>query len=143
MQRIDDPAASPNHSEHAISANGRAVERVWLPRPPMLESVSESLILGANTSSHEQCGLIDTCWDIHYIDNVHDEPSHNFLLDHAQYTAAVDMIFEVGVDILGVFHTHPNNVVWPTPRDIRGWPVETGWRYWIVTNGEVIEWALL
>jgi proteasome lid subunit RPN8/RPN11 len=47
-----------------------------------------------------------------------------------------------GDSVLGVFHTHPNDVPWPTPGDISGWPnPDLEWRYWIATNHEVIEWS--
>lgn len=142
MKRTD-PYASPSHSEHLISTNGRFAERVWHPDVPLFESVHNELMMACISNSDEICGLISTDQELFYIENVHDEPSHNFFMSQEEYKMAVHEIFDNQAEILGVFHTHPNATPWPTPRDLNGWPpFEMNWRYWIVTNKEVIEWRL-
>lgn len=96
-------------------------------------------------SNVELCGFITSDDDIWWIDNVHLEPRHNYFFDPQEVETAVHEIYEIRQEkIVGQFHTHPNNVPWPSPRDIAGWPnPDLNWRYWIVTNAEVIEWELV
>jgi len=141
--RTNDPAASPAHAEHVISTHGQYTNRIWHPSTPLFESTVSELIEGCITTDDERCGLIDSDQNLYWIDNVHDEPSHNFYMDQAEYTASIDSIFAQELEILGIFHSHPNATPWPTPRDIRGWPpFDLKWRYFIVTSTEVIEWEL-
>lgn len=131
---------NPHDTDQMFDA-GRRVERVW---NVSLED-SFQLILKAmcRSSKEELCGFIDTGYGLHTVDNVHNEKTHNFLMDQDSFVATMDKIYSSDVGVLGVWHTHPNNVVWPTPRDLAGWPnPDLKWRYWIVTNSEVIEWKL-
>ena len=138
-------AASPSSTDQYISLDGRRVERVWSSDAPLLESTQSFLLNDFDFFGEERCGFISS--ETHtafYVENVHDEPKHNFLMDHAEYDLAIEEIFEIGETVLGVFHSHPTNIVWPSPRDIKGWPDHSlGWRYWIVVRGQVIEWALV
>ena len=144
MNRVSDPnnPAHPSHSNHLISTGGLKAVRFW-PLDPMLKSVQETLIKSCNKSRHELCGVISSEWDIFHIENAHEEPSHNFYMDQRQFSDIVKSIYARGATIIGVWHTHPNNVPWPSPRDIVGWPNPAlKWRYWVVTNNEVLEWVL-
>lgn len=134
----------PSHDNHLISTNGRRAKRIWHHESPLFESTVNNLLLDWNREVTEQCGFIDSEQDIWYIPNVHEKPRANFLMDTLVTTRVLERIYERNDrSVLGIFHTHPNNVPWPSPRDIVGWPnPKLGWRYFIVTYGEVVEWEL-
>ena len=144
MKVKPDNPAHPAHTEHLIPTGGRKVERIWHPETPLFEAVQSELTLMCFTNKEEVCGFISEDQDIYYVDNAHEEPTHNFLLDQDSFEAVIRDIYEFHQSrVMGVFHTHPNQLPWPSPRDIVGWPnPELGWRYWIATNMEVTEWAL-
>lgn len=145
LNRVSDPnnPAHPSHSNHLISTGGLRAVRFWSPNP-MLKSVQNTLIEKCNQSREELCGFISAEWDIFYIRNIHEESRHNFLMHQEDFESVVDTIYNVRQSsIIGVWHTHPNNLPWPSPRDIVGWPNPAlQWRYWVVTNNEVFEWVL-
>lgn len=138
---LNDPA-NPGHRNQMISTKGRRVERVW--HLPLDKQIQDLLTAGCLNSNKERCGFITDDEDIFYVDNVHEEPRHNFLMCPFDFETVVSEIYDIRLTrIIGIFHTHPNNVVWPSPRDLVGWPnPELKWRYWIVTNDQVIEWEL-
>lgn len=92
----------------------------------------------------ERCGFITTEWEILEVDNVHQEPYRNFYMDDEDTKHALEYIYEMREEsVVAIWHTHPNNVVWPSPRDLCGWPNPgLKWRYLVVTNNEVVEWEL-
>jgi len=136
--------AHPSHSNHIISTKGRKAQRVWYPEEPLFEATVNELKLDWNREPFEQCGFIDSNQDIWYVPNIHQHPTHNFLMETEECERIFNYIFGRGDNIIGVFHTHPNNVPWPSPRDIVGWPNPLlGWRYFIVTSNEVLEWELI
>lgn len=139
-----DPA-HPSHSNHVIPTHGKKARRVWYPEAPLFESTVQNLLLDWNRDIEEQCGFIDSEQDIWYINNLHDKPRANFLMDSTQTVNTLEYIYEkLNRTVLGIFHTHPNNVTWPSPRDIVGWPnPHLKWRYFIVTNRDVLEWELV
>lgn len=139
-----DPA-HPSHANHLISTNGRRAQRVWHHETPLFESTRNQLLLDWNLEVVEQCGFIDDEQELWYIPNVHEFPRHNFLMDDVVTVKILERIYEKEErSILGIFHTHPNGVPWPSPRDIVGWPNQKlGWRYFIVTGDEVLEWELI
>ena len=142
MPKFNDPA-SPNHSNHLISTNGFRAQRVWHHETPLFESTINELIRDWNRNSIEQCGFIDNEQDLWYIPNLHMHPRSNFLMDEESTTRALTDIYKNG-SVLGIFHTHPNGVTWPSPRDIVGLPnPKLGWRYFIVTGSDVLEWELV
>ncbi len=136
--------AHPGHSNHLISTRGRKAKRIWHHESPLYESTVEQLMLDWNREVTEQCGFIDSEQEIWYIPNAHEKPRANFLMDSLVATSVLENIYErEDRSVLGIFHTHPNNVVWPSPRDIVGWPnPRLKWRYFIVTANEVLEWEL-
>jgi proteasome lid subunit RPN8/RPN11 len=140
--------ASPSHGNHLIPVGDRQVEHIFYPDKPLSESTKRRLIEDCQKSRLELCGLLDKYERIYYIENVHEIAESNFFFDEEEYKIAVDECFEncEGAEdsILGIWHTHPTNIPWPSPRDIRGWPnPDLRWRYWIVTNREVLEWRLV
>lgn len=150
MQRVtlSDPA-HPENGNNYISVGNRSVSRIN-STGMMTDEVSKRLILDCHTSSSERCGFILDNGEIHYITNVHAYPKSNFFMDEdevvefLEYLQGENNVSKPEKNIVGVFHTHPNNTPWPSPRDIVGWPnPELKFRYWIVTNFEVIEWALV
>lgn len=139
---LNDPA-HPSNCNQYIPTNGRKAERVW--GSTLDKQVCDLLTAGCISSNKERCGFVTSDEDIFYVNNVHAEPRHNFLMDPEDFAEVVSEIYDIRqTRILGIFHTHPNDVPWPTPRDLVGWPnPELRWRYWIVTNTEVIEWELV
>lgn len=137
---------SPAHDDYLIDTNGWRGERIWTPEVPILESVKKDLTGLCRRKTEEQCGFISSSWEIVAVNNVHEEPTHNFWMDTADAQASINYIIEERQDdIIAVWHTHPNNWPWPTPRDICGWPDRdvVDWRYFVVTGHDVIEWTLV
>lgn len=137
--------SDPSHSEHCISTNGYRAQRVWNHPNPLNEITVDDLIKDWEEEDTEQCGFIDSKHDIWYIPNIHDKPRSNFLMEEKETFKILQKIYNVDQNkVLGIFHTHPNNVPWPSPRDIVGWPnPKLKWRYFIVTQNQVIEWELV
>lgn len=142
---MDRTSLAEQPGQHA-DINGRRVERVFHPSVPLRSALIDELIAACNGSPKaEVCGLItETQW-AHFIENVHETPQNNFLMDRNEFKEVVRGIMGVNHEkIIGVFHSHPHAEPWPTPRDIAGWPnPELGWRYFIITHNDVIEWRLL
>ena len=134
--------ASPNATNQLISSPSNKPERVWVTANFMPSGVKHALMSACAGSSDEICGLIDDRWELYYIANIHNEPTHNFLMDTEEGVEVLRTIAYKKAKVLGIFHSHPNNIPWPTPRDLVGWPVDVDWRYFIVNPGRVIEWAL-
>lgn len=140
-----DPA-DPRATELLISVHGRRVERVWYPETEMPEETKKGLVLEAAQSDFEVCGFIDSEWTHWYVPNVHMEAERNYLMDNESAQNTIDNIYEtLGLDILGIFHSHPNGHPWPSTRDLVGWPDPKllDWRYFIVLPDDVVEWRLV
>lgn len=137
--------AHPGHSDYLISCEGKQAEQIFHHPTPLHESTIGILLGHYDRWRTEHCGFIDDDNDIHEIDNVHHYPRSNFYFDEDQAQKCIDHIYEgLQRNIIGVWHTHPNDYPWPTPRDIRGWPnPKLGWRYFLVTRGIVTEWRLI
>ena len=138
--------ADPSHSNHLISTNGRKARRIWHHESPLYESTVNELLLDWNREVVEQCGFIDSDQELWYVKNAHEHPRSNFFMDNAYAEKTLTQIYKdsPGRKVLGIFHTHPNGVTWPSPRDIVGWPnPRLGWRYFIVTGVDVVEWELM
>ena len=136
--------AQPDATDQMFDPGRRArrlFEKDALPLPDDLQKI---LMAMCKSSNYEVCGFIDASYGFHVVDNVHEKKTHNFLMDQDSFVSTIERIYSGTNSVLGIFHTHPNNVTWPTPRDLAGWPNPAlKWRYWIVTSGEVIEWRLL
>lgn len=137
--------AHPGHSNYLISSNGRQAEQIFYHSNPLPESVRNELLDLLYHNTTEQCGFITQDFDVVPVKNSHAEPASNFYMSEADATIILDSIFtKYGSDILGIYHTHPNGYPWPSPRDLVGWPNPAlGWRYFLVTRGDVTEWRLL
>lgn len=144
MLALNDPA-HPGHRTQAISTHGLRAERIWTPTLVLDQEVQTILIDKCQSHYRELCGFVSSDEEIWCVDNVHLEPKHNFYMDNRHVEEVLTEIYKIQqTSVLGQFHTHPNNVPWPSPRDIVGWPNPAlGWHYWIVTNEEVIEWQLV
>lgn len=143
MIDLNNPA-HPSHSNHCISTKGYRAQRVWNHKEPLKEITIDDLIKDWLEEPVEQCGFIDSKHEIWYVKNIHKNPINNFLMDSKETVKILKEIYSIEKNkVLGIFHTHPNNVPWPSPRDIVGWPnPQLNWRYFIVTQKEVIEWEL-
>jgi proteasome lid subunit RPN8/RPN11 len=134
--------ADPTHTDQMFDPL-RRVQRIW--NVAILPSMQDVLIHVCKANKTETCGFISKAGKFHVVNNVHEEKMRNFLMDEASFHTVIDKIYNEDEDeILGVWHTHPTNIVWPSPRDLAGWPnPDLNWKYWIVTNNEVIEWELV
>lgn len=144
MIDLNDPA-HPGHSNHLISTNGKRARRVWHHETPLFESTVNQLLMDWNREVTEQCGFIDSNQELWYVPNIHEKPRMNFLMENDEAERILEHVYNVSQEcILGIFHTHPNGVTWPSPRDIVGWPnPKLGWRYFVVTGIDVVEWELV
>jgi proteasome lid subunit RPN8/RPN11 len=138
-----DPS-SPSATEHLINTGGRRAERVREPNLParltagLIEACSEFPQI-------EICGFIDNEFDFWLAPNVHEEPTHNFLMELDHTRNILNNIYnELHLEVMGIFHSHPNNRPWPSPRDVVGWPnPQLNWRYFLVLKDDVTEWRLV
>ena len=137
--------ANPGSCTQAISTHGRTAERIWEPSKPLDEEIQKILRLACMKNRKEICGFITTDEDIWPITNVHGEPYHNFFMDVKETESKINQIYnERHCSIVGIWHTHPTHIPWPSARDLVGWPDPAlGWQYWIVTATGVIEWVLI
>lgn len=136
--------AHPAHNNHLISTGGKTATRIFDPPIEIPENIKKRLINICLTHLRERCGFLTSSGAVYEVDNVHESPHHNFFMDEDHVSRVIDEIYNVSGDfITAIWHTHPNDVVWPSPRDLAGWPrLELGWRYLIVTNNEVFEWEM-
>lgn len=136
----------PAHSDYLISTNGLRAVPIEFSDEPLYESTRTDLLHRAYDSSQELCGFI-TSEDqtILEVRNVHEEPRKNFFMERSDIENQVDYIYNgLRQHILGIWHSHPNNYPWPSPRDIVGWPNQAlCWRYFLVSRGDVTEWSLV
>jgi proteasome lid subunit RPN8/RPN11 len=120
----------------------KKVER--LQKCPLDEEIQRNIISACQTNRDEVCGFVTDAEDVLYVPNSHTEPHFNFYMDIQDIQEALDIICKVNQqNVIGIFHTHPSNIPWPSPVDLSGWPnPDLLWRYWIATNHEVVEWSL-
>jgi proteasome lid subunit RPN8/RPN11 len=138
-----DPS-SPAACRQAISTNGRKAERVWEPRLPLDKEIERILTAFCIKNREEMCGFVTANENVYQIKNVHTERRHNFYMDTFEAQQAINLIFESNTTVLGIWHTHPTNIPWPSARDLVGWPNPVlGWRYWVVTATAAVEWSLV
>lgn len=135
--------SDPSHCDHLISTGGLRARRVIPSNQNKLRlGTHESLIIICQKNNEEVCGFITRSEEIFFVKNVHTEPRFNFYMCESSLHKVVHEIYQLRKSkIMGIFHTHPNNQPWPSPRDIAGWPNPAlNWRYWIATGKELIEW---
>lgn len=133
------------HSNYLISTNGKQAEQIFYPGTPLPESVRSELLDIGYLNTTEQCGFITEDFDIVPVQNSHLEPRTNFFMSDEEVMVIAHEIYEIRESkIIGIYHTHPNQYPWPSPRDIVGWPNPAlAWRYFLVTRGDVTEWRLI
>lgn len=74
------------------------------------------------------------------IRNVHEDPTHHFKFNLDDLQRCIDL--HPRVEIIGIWHSHPNNCVFPSADDVLGWPKAAQCRYWIVTEHSAYEWEI-
>lgn len=140
-----DPA-HPDHADYLISTNGWRAEPVEHPCEPLFESTVNFLLQELDGHHMERCGFITKeDQQVVRVENSHGDPHNNFYMEESDAEDSIHYIYEECHDsIMGIYHTHPNGYPWPSPRDIRGWPnLSLGWRYFLVSRGNVTEWRLV
>ena len=94
--------------------------------------VGEALLI----PTREICGFIMDGWRAEPIRNI--APSdREFHMDPEQQLHVMTCFL---ADIVGVYHSHPSGQAFPSPKDIEHAP--RGMRYWIIADGNVIEWEI-
>lgn len=145
VDKIIDPA-HPAHSNYLISTNGKKAEPVERPLVPLFQDTIDTLLSHLEGHYNERCGFItEDMQEVVPVYNSHENPHSNFYMDTEDAQKNIDYIYEDRqTSILGIWHTHPNGYPWPSPRDIIGWPNQKlGWRYFLVSRGNVTEWRLV
>jgi proteasome lid subunit RPN8/RPN11 len=99
---------------------------------------TEYALTAMANSVREICGYILKDETIIIIPNVAEKPRESFLLDA---DAQFNVIMRLHESVMGVFHTHPRGICWPSETDVDGWP-EAEVRYFIATTREVCEFRL-
>lgn len=135
--------SDPSHSNHLISTGGLRARRAR--RPMQLKiGTQHDIIFMCQRNQEEICGFLTDTEELFLVKNAHHEPKYNFYMDQDSLGKVIHEIHHLRQSkIVGIFHTHPNNQPWPSPRDIVGWPnSDLHWRYWIATQKELIEWEL-
>lgn len=134
--------SDPSHSNHLISTGGLRARRVQKPLTKLRLGTKEDLISLCRRNREEICGFLTVNEEIFLVKNVHTQPRYNFYMEKESLKNVLYDIYHIRESkIAGIFHTHPNNQPWPSPRDIAGWPNhDLNWRYWIATQRELIEW---
>lgn len=134
--------SDPRHCNQLISTNGFRARRVQKPVRALAFNTQIELTSMVHRSKEEICGFLTEFEHIVLVKNVHEKPRYNFYMDFDSVEEAVKDIYDIkNTKIMGIFHTHPNNQPWPSPRDLVGWPNPAlKWRYFIATRHEVIEW---
>jgi proteasome lid subunit RPN8/RPN11 len=134
--------SDPTHSDHLIATGGLRARRVENAFPKLSLGTRHDLILLCQRNREEICGFLTDKEEIFLVKNSHAEPRYNYHMSIEDGQKVVDEIYQLRKSkIMGIFHTHPNNQPWPSPRDLVGWPKrQLGWRYWIATHKELIEW---
>ena len=130
------------HTPMNVFVTPKTVERVSFTQHPLEEELRHQLIDECLTNSDEVCGFISAAMEYYPIANSHPEPHANFHMQDDLVAPTLQEICKINESrVIGIFHTHPNNVPWPSPMDLAGWPNKAlGWRYWIVTKHDVVEW---
>ena len=125
-----------------ITPPAKKVERVNFSFDPLDEDARKLLIELCRGNRDEVCGFVGEGGGIFMVPNSHPEPRFNFRMQDDLVAPMLEEICKIrGSSVIGVFHTHPTNIPWPSPMDLAGWPNKTlGWRYWIVTKHDVVEW---
>jgi proteasome lid subunit RPN8/RPN11 len=144
MLDLNNPA-HPGHSNYLISSKGRQAEQLFYSHNPLPESTRSELLDECFRHSEERCGFITSEFEVIGVLNSHLEPRMNFYMHPKDTEWVLDEIYgKKQTEILGIYHTHPNGYPWPSPRDLVGWPNPAlGWRYFLVSRGDVTEWRLL
>jgi proteasome lid subunit RPN8/RPN11 len=134
--------SDPQHADQLISTHGLRARRVEKHPIPLTLTTKNDLVSMCRRNREEICGFLTLKQEIFLVKNSHAEPRYNFHMCVEDGQKIVDEIYNVhNSQIMGIFHTHPNNYPWPSPRDLVGWPSAIlHWRYWIATRHEVIEW---
>lgn len=137
--------AHPSHSDYLISTGGLRAESIEFPCAPLDESTVSTLLEELDFHKEERCGFVTSEQHVVNVKNSHTNPRANFYMDEPDAYEAIDYIYnQLQQTIMGIYHTHPNGYPWPSPRDIAGWPnSQLGWRYFLVTRGNVTEWRLV
>lgn len=113
--------------------------------PPLIpgeipEFLSAQMKAIASKSPEEEiCGFVcydEGKWFLKLIKNAHKDKKHAFKMDFDEQYQYVMLALET---IAGVFHTHPSGDIRRSPGDIAGFSFATGWRYWIATASQVVE----
>ncbi len=88
----------------------------------VLEAVLEAMWLQARREAPRECvgllvgraGRAEAAWPL---PNVSPRPEVAYEADPRALVAALRRMDEAGLELVGIYHSHPNGVAWPSPTD--------------------------
>jgi len=90
----------------------------------------------SNSESYEMCALLigkgTQVNHIYFTDNIEKSPVH-FTISNEQLINGYKKAAEMNMDIIGIFHSHPNNKAYPSVTDERFMKINPG--VWIIYSG--------
>lgn len=90
----------------------------------------------SNTESYEMCAMLigkgEQVNHIYFTDNIEKSPVH-FTISNEQLINGYKKADQMNMDVIGIFHSHPNNRAWPSVTDERFMKTNPG--IWIIYSG--------
>lgn len=78
------------------------------------------------------------------IKNVHPRPEHNFAFDPDQQLGAASLIYETGMELVGIWHSHTNGDHRPSAGDLDSALLQDSWLvHLIIANEKVYGYELI
>lgn len=115
-----------------------------LKKEPLSEYVKMALVALAAQKAVEVCGFVRLKEDaaglhmiVHPMENVSNNPVRFFEMDDEEM---VEYYRNHMPRHVGMYHSHPNGILKPSPADIENAPLFG--RYFVIARGMVIEWDL-
>jgi proteasome lid subunit RPN8/RPN11 len=74
------------------------------------------------SGQQEGCGILtgrnDRVERVHKMSNTSDSPETCYFMDPKEQLKIFKLIREQGVELVGIYHSHPNSVAYPSERDV-------------------------
>lgn len=95
-----------------------------------------------SNSIREMCGYILHDGTVIVMPNISASPLDSFEVNAVSQAAVLSNMHG---NVMGMFHTHPRGMCWPSKKDVENWPpavLQSDIRYFIATTREVGEFRL-
>ena len=90
----------------------------------------------SNSESYEMCAMLigngEQVNHIYFTDNIEKSPVH-FTIPNEQLINGYKKAAQMNMDVIGIFHSHPNNKAWPSVTDEKFMKTNPG--VWIIYSG--------